>query len=110
MSNKTLYLIDLAGQGDHYLALVPKHIIDWIDSPVPKMVDNRAEDINAPDEIKQAFEGRVLITSGTPHNDRALAVLHIEGLKVFYSTTEMFKWSKKHPDVTIEDGFAGYIY
>jgi hypothetical protein len=116
---KTMYLVELSGQGDHYRFLVSEKIIDWINSRVtPGREGDEScwSDTATPTE----FGEEAHLTIGSYQNDRAMHLLGRacradfllgNDVREFLSVVEMVEWAKEN-DVAIDEdsGFEGYIY
>lgn len=105
---KTLYLVEVSGQGDHWLTLVTKEVLDWICDPkTPGRQGDESSwyDTATPPDIRKGEQAHV--SSGSYQNDRALFAIPDGGY--FTSTVDLVKWAQEN-DVSVEDGFDGYIY
>lgn len=84
---KTLYLIELSGQGDNYFSLVEKEICDWIwsdETPGRENDESGWYDLSTPEILKkkklkefpgedeEPYDGLAYVTNGSLANDRAL--------------------------------------
>lgn len=121
-----VYLVQLEGGGDCYLALVTKEIYDWINAkPSPAVAKelretHSSEDDCVPASLKAALqkefgqkdEEGVHVTSGSYENDKALAARHacVTG-KHFDHFPELHEWLKEHPEYELQkDDYQGNIY
>lgn len=114
-------LVSLSGQGDHYFALVPQDIIDWInreDTPGRHAGESAWFDDATPPALRTALahdtscvNGCANVTIGSYENDRALVAVTSEAdcVKCFDSVREMTKWAADN-GVEIVDEFYGCIY
>lgn len=109
---KTMYVVELFGQGDRYLFLVLGTIVDWINDV--ECPGRQGDESAWYDEATPAqFGEKARVTSGSYQNDRAMFLVgrQVDGVERFESMSEMFKWAKDN-DVTVDEdsGFEGYIY
>jgi len=107
MKTMTMYLVEVSGQGDHWLTLVTKDVFDWIcDTATPGRKVGRSSwyDTATPSKIRKGEQAPC--SSGSFQNDRALFAIHGD---FFTSTVDLVKWIQEN-DVIVEDGFDGCIY
>lgn len=107
---KEMWLLHLEGGGDEEYKLVPKVVWDWVFSPRPAALSTKscAEDV-IPPEVLDAMPGmqyaRIMVTSGSCENDRAIMVRGQE----FSTKAETLSWILDN-NVELDGEWHGCLY
>lgn len=109
------YLINLQGQGDTYLCLVDKEVMDWVFSSSEEIPDFMKDEFIkfqmgygiSEEKVKEELLDIQEHDSFRDDNDKALFVT--SAYESFYTVQELVDFCKEN-DINIVEEYQGYIY